>query len=63
MKAINTLVDTARPDPNAYWKDSATVNAIIVKHLQAAFERTEVTVPDATTKAMAEVRGYYASAR
>lgn len=63
LKAMRLLGETARPDPNAYWKDSATVNAIIVKHLQAAFERNEVTVADACAKAMAEIRGYYAAAK
>ena len=36
MKVMRTLGETARPDPNAYWKDSSQVNAIIVKHLQAS---------------------------
>ena len=31
MKVMRTLGETARPDPNAYWKDSAPVNAIIVQ--------------------------------
>ena len=63
MKVMRTLGETARPDPNAYWKDSAAVNAIVVKHLQAAFERNEVTVADATNKLMAEIRGYYGAGK
>ena len=63
MKAMRTLGETARPDPNAYWKDSATVNAIIVKHLQSTFERNEVTVGEAVSRLMTEIRGYYANAK
>ena len=63
MKAMRLLGETARPDPNAYWKDSATVNAIIVKHLQSTFERNEVTVGEAVSRLMTEIRGYYASAK
>jgi ABC-type glycerol-3-phosphate transport system substrate-binding protein len=63
MKVMRTLGETARPDPNAYWKDSATVNAIIVKHLQSTFERNEVTVGEAVSRLMTEIRGYYANAK
>ena len=59
MKVMRTLGETARPDPNAYWKDSAAVNAIIVRNLQATFERNELTVAEAAQKAMTEVRGHY----
>ncbi|HET7772082.1 MAG TPA: hypothetical protein VFN74_25135 [Chloroflexota bacterium] len=60
---MRTLGETARPDPNAYWKDSAAVNAIIVRNLQATFERNELTVAEAAQKAMTEVRGHYGTAR
>ena len=63
MKVISSLVDTARPDPNAYWKDSATVNSMVVKNLQATFERNEMTVAEATRTMMDQIRGYYASAK
>jgi hypothetical protein len=58
MKAMLTLLETARPDPNAYWKDSSQVNAIIVKHLQASFERNEVSIAEATRLMMTEIRGF-----
>jgi multiple sugar transport system substrate-binding protein len=63
MRVMRTLGETARPDPNAYWKDSAAVNAIVVRNLQATFERNELTVADAALKAMAEVRGFYGTGR
>jgi ABC-type glycerol-3-phosphate transport system substrate-binding protein len=59
MKVMRTLGETARPDPNAYWKDSSQVNAIVVRHLQATFERNEVSVAEATRLMMTEVRGFY----
>ncbi|HEX2037840.1 MAG TPA: extracellular solute-binding protein [Chloroflexota bacterium] len=60
MKAITTLLETARPDPNAYWKHSSEVNAVVVKHLQASFERHEVSVAEATRLMMTEIRGFLA---
>lgn len=63
MKSMRTLGETARPEPNAYWKESPQVTAIIVKHMQSTFERNEVTVADATRLAMSEIRGFYGAAK
>jgi hypothetical protein len=39
-------------------KDSAAVNATIARHTHTSFERNEVTVPEATSKATADIRGH-----
>jgi ABC-type glycerol-3-phosphate transport system substrate-binding protein len=57
------LAEAARADPRAFWKDSDVVGAIVEKHVQATFNRNEVGVAEAMRQAMAEVRGYYASAK
>lgn len=59
LQKLRTMADQARPDPQAYWKDSAAVSAMIQNHLRAAMERNEITVGDAVRRAMQEVRAYY----
>jgi ABC-type glycerol-3-phosphate transport system substrate-binding protein len=44
---------------DAYWKDGSQVNAIVVKHLRATYERNEVPVAEATRLMVAEIRGFY----
>ena len=59
MQPMRLLGETARPDPQAYWKDSSQVSNILVKHLQASFERNEISIAEACRLAMAEVRAHY----
>lgn len=55
------MADTARPDPRAFWKEANEVGKIVGGYMNATLLKNEMPVKQAMSKAMEEVRGFYAS--